>query len=62
MLGFITGREQQDLIFDAGSGTLECDEHTIWLVAGDEERHESTTIASAIDIWLRQGLIEELHG
>lgn len=59
MLGFFNGREQYDVLIDPGQGKLIFNERDIyWLV--DNERRMSDTINNAIDIWLRDGSIEEV--
>lgn len=60
MLSFIHNGEQEDYLFHKEDGwTLECDGSTIWVQKG-ELRHESITMANAIDIWVGQGKIEEI--
>jgi hypothetical protein len=59
-LGFLTPQDQYDAIFTWWDGELESDGSTIWLVKGDGTRHESITMAYAIDVWLKEGRIEEI--
>ncbi|MBU0914787.1 hypothetical protein [Aquabacterium parvum] len=59
MLGFFNGREQYDVLIDPGQGKLMFDGRDIyWLI--DMEQRMSDTINNAIDIWLRDGSIEEV--
>ena len=59
MLGFLTPQEQFDATIDSEDDViLECDGHTIWAIKNGK-RHESITMANAIDCWLRDGLIIE---
>jgi hypothetical protein len=59
MLGFFNGREQYDVLIDPGRGKLMFDGRDIyWLI--DNEQRMSDTINNAIDIWLRDGSIEEV--
>ncbi|MBI5732442.1 hypothetical protein HY967_00580 [Candidatus Jorgensenbacteria bacterium] len=59
MLGFTTPQDQYDVIIGPEDGTiLESDGHTIWTIK-DGKRHESITMANAIDIWLgREAIVE----
>lgn len=60
MLGFITDRNQGDLLITPEDGyTLESDGSTIWVVSNND-RKESITMAHAIKLWLEQGKIEEI--
>ena len=58
VLGFVhEGREQYDALVRPEDGvTLESDGSTIWIVKGDQ-RQESTTMAYAVDLWLKEGKI-----
>lgn len=59
MLGFFNGREQYDVLIDAGQGALMFDGRDIyWLIDG--EQRMSDTINNAIGIWLSDGSIEEV--
>jgi hypothetical protein len=59
MLGFFNGRDQYDVLIDAGQGTLMFDGRDIyWLIDG--EQRMSDTINNAIGIWLRDGSIGEV--
>lgn len=59
MLGFFNGREQYDVLIDAGQGTLTFDGRDIyWLIDGEQRMSE--TINNAIGIWLSDGSIEEV--
>lgn len=60
VLGFLTPQDQYDMFFTPEDNiTLESDIHTIWVIKNDK-RHESITIAAAINVWLEQGLITEI--
>lgn len=60
MLGFLGLQEQHDEIVGSNDGVvLECDDRTIWAVKGGK-RIESITTANVIDIWIKNGFIQEL--
>ena len=60
VLGFLTPQDQFDTIIHPGDGIiLESDGHTIWTVKNGE-RHESITMAYAIEHWLENGAIVEI--
>lgn len=59
MLGFFNGREQYDVLIDPAQGKLMFDGRDIYWLIGDEQRM-SDTINNAIDIWLRDGSVEEV--
>lgn len=58
VLGFLTAQDQYDLIVNRG--VLESDGSTIWYVDAEGRREESITIASAVDVWVANGLIVEI--
>jgi len=59
MLGFFDGREQYDVLIDPGQGKLMFNDRDIyWLIDGVQRL--SDTINNAIEIWLRDGSIEEV--
>ena len=60
ILGFLTPRDQQDLIIEPENETiLESDGQTIWLIKNGKRR-ESITTANAIKYWLKQGAIARI--
>jgi hypothetical protein len=59
MLGFFNGQEQYDVLIDPGQGKLMFNGRDIYWV-NDSEQRMSDTINNAIDIWLRDGSIEEV--
>ena len=59
MLGFFNGREQYDVLIDPAQGKLKFDGRDIYWLIGNEQRM-SDTINNAIDIWLRDGSVEEV--
>jgi hypothetical protein len=59
LLDFLTPQDQYSCRIDS-SYTLECDEHTIWIVDESGQRQESITTANAVDMYLERGCIEEL--
>lgn len=60
MLGFLAPQDQYDMIIGPEDGVqLESDEKTIWAISKGK-RHESITIAYAIERWLSEGKIEEV--
>lgn len=59
MLGFFNGREQYDVLIDAGQGQLMFDGCDIYWMIGGEKRM-SETINNAIGIWLTDGSIKDV--
>jgi len=61
VLGFLTSQDQYDAIIKPEDGvTLESDSHTIWTIKNGK-RNKSITMANAIDVWLKDGLITEIR-
>ena len=61
MLGFLAPQDQFDVIIGPEENTiLESDGHTIWIIQKGK-RHESITVAYAIEIWLEDGKISEIY-
>ena len=59
MLGFFNGREQYDVLIDAGQGKLMFKDRDIYWLVNNEQRI-SDTINNVIEIWLSDGSIEEV--
>lgn len=59
MLGFFNGREQYDVLIDAGQGKLMFKDRDIYWLINNEQRI-SDTINNVIEIWLSDGSIEEI--
>ena len=61
MLSFLCRSGTDDYFVGPQDGsTLECNEHTIWLVVDNTVKHESITMRNAVDLWLAQGKIREM--
>jgi hypothetical protein len=61
MLGFFNGREQYDVLIEAGQGHLMFDGADIYWIF-EERQRVSETINNAIPVWLEQGRIAEVVG
>jgi len=59
MLGFFNGREQYDVLIDAGQGKLMFKDRDIYWLVNNEQRI-SDTINNVIEMWLSDGSIEEV--
>ncbi|MBI2024918.1 MAG: hypothetical protein HYT03_02445 [Candidatus Harrisonbacteria bacterium] len=60
ILSFLTPQDQSDEIIEPKDGViLESDGRTIWAIK-NRKRHESITVAHAIEYWLDIGAIIEI--